>query len=369
MQEGADFALEDRSRTPREESIPSQPPLVVIEYRDRGIAAKLLPALLILLVALMISSYQRRNPVRLSPHTLSPDGQRLDPPPRVSSVPDRTPIKVRAEKHEAPPEKESDKPPALSNKEKPEQRPNTGNEAPQQEALASHGPLTRSPFDLDPTDGLQPLENVVEAPPEPGPEPATAPPIDGEPESSEAPPTAVETDVPKEEILGDIQREADRKDAERQDLEQLKPRAHALLLSEALAKIQESRLPFRNDLRELLKNQGKKSGPQIDQLCEQYGREKLPEVGVAYARALRNASPRMGWAEKVRLMRSLGVPEPLILDQLARGIHPTLNSRGGPRDEDEVRVKAAELLMSIPIRPTRRNPSSLPMPATANGSY
>ena len=48
-------------------------------------------------------------------------------------------------------------------------------------------------------------------------------------------------------------------------------------------------------------------------------------------------------------MRKIGLPEPVLLDFLAHKVDQTRNTRGGPRDDDEVRVRAARLLLTYPL--------------------
>ena len=53
-------------------SVPAGSPIVVIEYRDQGLTHRLMPAALVLLAAIAISSFQRKTPIRLIPNrTLS----------------------------------------------------------------------------------------------------------------------------------------------------------------------------------------------------------------------------------------------------------------------------------------------------------
>ena len=49
--------------------------------------------------------------------------------------------------------------------------------------------------------------------------------------------------------------------------------------------------------------------------------------------------------------RRLGLPEPIILDAITRDASRSLNTRGGPRNMDEVRALAARQLLAIPPAP------------------
>jgi hypothetical protein len=365
MIEQTDFSHDDAERKLAQDNppAPAQSPVIVIEYRHRGLAARLMPPALILLAAVAVSSYQRKTPVR-----------RLSTPPRLVVEPSAhaTPkIRVRAGKRVELAEEAAKK-----------QEPST--------AADSSGPVekaavpvaiamvvepeparARSPFDLEPSEGLRPLDSPAdprsEVPPRPvdvapaekqfSPPPA---PAAGELEAAGEPPRRDDPEVTKDEILMDIQREADQKNAHRQDLEDLKPRARALVIAEEIAKVQSDRIAFRNELKLLMKSLGPNAGPEIDRLCEQYGREMLAEVRAAYFRALRIAPTRMKSHERVELLRTLGIPEPVILDYLCNGLHKTMNTRGGPRDENEVRVLGARALINLQVKAAAK-----PAPAAA----
>jgi hypothetical protein len=158
----------------------------------------------------------------------------------------------------------------------------------------------------------------------------------------------------KEAILDDIQREAAENEARQRDMAELKPRARAMLLDEAIRRVEADRAPFRNELGQIVASLGAGAGPQIDELCDQYGRQTLPEVKAGYQRAMRVKPRRLTLEGDVEFMRVCGLPEPVILDYIAHRMHKTLNTRGGPRNEDEVRVKAAAFLLKVPLRPARR---------------
>ncbi len=176
-----------------------------------------------------------------------------------------------------------------------------------------------------------------------------------------APIPAAEPEPSREEILRDIEREADQSDAKRQDLEGLKNRAKSLLMNEAISRVQAERAAFHEDLRQLLAQFGRQSeaaGKEIDQLCLRYGKEPLPEVKVAYKAVLRVAPKRWPRQAQVETMRSIGVPEALILDQICHEFDKLLNTRGGPRSEDEVRVRAARALLAIPLNSPGKKPAA-----------
>ena len=59
---------------------------------------------------------------------------------------------------------------------------------------------------------------------------------------------------------------------------------------------------------------------------------------------------------KVKYIRELELPEVVILDFLSDDLHPQVKKRDGPRNESEVRVRAASQLLQLPVsrRPRHR---------------
>lgn len=144
MSDDQDFAIETEDRETVAEPTPAPPPLVVIEYRNRGLPSVFVPPALILMAALAILSYQRLTPVR-RPGPAPPSDDPA-PPRRGRTILVESsstgvvvgPLVVRAES--SPPAATS--PPAL-------------------DAAASQAPPVDddlSPFDLNATAGLRPVE-------------------------------------------------------------------------------------------------------------------------------------------------------------------------------------------------------------------
>lgn len=350
MDDRTDFSIGEDGRTRAVETPTAPPPVIVIEYRRRGLAARLLPPALILMAALAVSSYRRTTPIRPpGPGYKAPSGS-WTPPTTTTTDPATTKIIVRAETRA------------------PRQDNDNDNEAAEVGSPAP-APAPRSPFELSPVDGLRPLPPAPEPGPEPastaGPEPAVTATPPGAPETITSPEPPPVAEPSKEEILRDIQREADEKAAQRHNLADLKPRARRLLQAEAVAKIQADRVPFRNDLRQILKQRGDDSGPEIDRLCTQYGRTMLPEVRKAYNRALAFGPTRANRQWMVETMRAVGIPEPVILDYLANKLDKSINTRGGPRDQDGVRILAAKTLLGIPVVPSRKTATSPAVPGAS----
>ncbi|MBY0396703.1 MAG: hypothetical protein K2X91_09585, partial [Thermoleophilia bacterium] len=152
-----------------------------------------------------------------------------------------------------------------------------------------------------------------------------------------------------EQIAADIRREAARNAAENQNLAALKPKAAEALRLEALARVEASRATFRAELKDVLDHFKDRAGPEIERLLQRTGRTTPPGAEELFHRGRRLLSPRVKRRDEIEFMRSCGLPETVILDYLAHKLHPTINSRGGPRDADEVRIRAARMLLAIPV--------------------
>lgn len=376
MTDETDFSREDvvtPEVVPPEVEPDEDRPVIVIEYRNRNWLTRLIPPLIIPIAALAITSYQRTTPLRPVHLDFAPPARAVVPGGNEQRQPEPDPPVS---------------PPAATTLDVTPEVETTRAEAPSQTApvvvALAEPSRSRSPFDLEPVDGLVPMTQ----PPGPRPEPmpleveAFSGNVDLMPElgqdsepanearSNERAATAeaAEAGLSKEEILRDIAREAAEKEAQRQDLEELKPRARGLLLGEALEQVHAARIPFRNDLREVLRTLGKEAGPEIERLCNQYGREPLMEVLNAYYRRKRSMPPRTSRSAEVEMMRAVGLPEPVILDYLSHALDKTINTPGGPRDQHEVRVRAARLLLTFPVTATRPPAAPSLKPATDTGA-
>ena len=188
MIEQTDFSHDAAEGKLAQDNLPAPPqsPVIVIEYRHRGLAARLMPPALILLAAVAVSSYQRKTPIR-----------RLSAPPRPVAAPSaqatsetlaNPKIRVRAGKRVELAEEASRK-----------QEPST--------AADSSGPVeenspvpvavaiveepkpvrVKSPFDLEPSEGLRPLDAPADPRPEVPSRPAD-PPADVSPVEKPFPP-------------------------------------------------------------------------------------------------------------------------------------------------------------------------------------
>lgn len=363
MSDDHDFALEADGPEPRPEpeATPPPDPKVVIVYRSRGLPAVLLPPLLLLIAGVGIVSYRRQTPIRWQARTPQQARPAAAAPPRSITVDSPStgtatdPLIVRIE---TKPDLASP-PPDLASVVG--SQPILGAQGPFSDRLDIPTPPTEPTADAPEAEAEARNETKTEkAGPPPPPEPAAAAPAPAvaQPPRQVEPPT-----VTKEQVLEDIQREAQRKEAERQRLEELKPRLRQFEVAEMHRKAEESRASFHNALRNVLRTPGLERGQAIAALCDEYGRSTPAYVEKQVLRLLRTSYARMGHRAKVEMMRTWGWPEPKILDYLAHDFDLMIGARGGPRSKDDVRVWAARLLLSLP--PTPRPVAEAGKPETA----
>ncbi|HEV3121278.1 MAG TPA: hypothetical protein VGY53_05225, partial [Isosphaeraceae bacterium] len=173
--------------------------------------------------------------------------------------------------------------------------------------------------------------------------------------------------VTAEDVWNDILREADRAKAERAKLDGMKPiwleedrreaeRRQNDLVTQAINKAEADRPRFRADLQRVLARFGDRSAPEIDRLMDRYDMEP-PKAIEEYARNLvKQMAGRTSRQQHVDLLRMAGLPETRVLDYLCQWEKRNLHARNGPRNEDEVLVRAARLLISVPVPPPRPAP-------------
>ena len=314
-------------------------PVVVIEYRQNGLGPRVLPAILVLLAAIAISSFQRRTPVRLIPNR----SMLVAPAPAITAPATADPP-IIAKFADA---KELD--PNLTK---------TASKTPRKTLAAADKPWI-SPFEIDPSDGLKPVEvdGSVPATHEPddpvlaeeNPSPRVAAP---EAFPSEEIASAPKVEVPrseptKDDILNEIRREAAEKEAERQRLDDLKPQAKALVLAESIERAQSDRQPFHDSLKQMIQTNDPELYLMVDNLCNRYGRSLNDELKARYFKAQRLFPKRMTKQAEVLAMRKLGLPEPMILDFLVNKSLKTINSRSGPANAREAVIAASKQLLAI----------------------
>jgi hypothetical protein len=174
-----------------------------------------------------------------------------------------------------------------------------------------------------------------------------------------------------EDAQAEINREAELQGARRRELAALKPellrgdpRERQAQRDEiaAVARLQEAekRGPFHTDLRQILREQGRNGGREIQSLCERYGTDYPPEIFGPLTRDLTGPATRMTVPARVDRMRRWGLPETLILDDLYEKEERRINSPGGPRTRDEAWVFAARRLLTMPPPPGPPRPAAQP---------
>jgi hypothetical protein len=173
------------------------------------------------------------------------------------------------------------------------------------------------------------------------------------------------------DILAEINREAKNEGAKRRELAAVKPellrgdpRERQAQKEEiaATARRQEAekREPFHAELKQILKDQGRNGGREIQNLCNRYGIDYPPEIYIPLSRDMNGAAARLTIPARVDRMRRWGVPETLILDELCQNEENRLNSPGGPRTRDEAWVFAARRLVTMPPPPAPPRPGAEP---------
>lgn len=156
----------------------------------------------------------------------------------------------------------------------------------------------------------------------------------------------------KDELIDAIRAEAAEKRAEQQNLLGMKERARDEVASDAVDRVNAERVEFRQQLEEILTSESRTKGQDIDELCDRFGRAYDPMIRKRAGYVLSHVSGRMSLQAKVKVLRRLGVPEPAVLDFLANELHRYVNSRNGPRDANDVRVSAANQLLSMRLTGT-----------------
>ncbi len=120
----------------------------------------------------------------------------------------------------------------------------------------------------------------------------------------------------------------------------------------------DERRQFVEELRTILREQGRQAGPEIERLSNRSGRSDDPRLKMRARVVIMET--RASQHAKVRKLRELGVPESVILDYLANAMEHNLGGRRGPRSRNEIWVRAGEMLVRYHDmdEPPRANPSA-----------
>jgi hypothetical protein len=169
-----------------------------------------------------------------------------------------------------------------------------------------------------------------------------------------------------QEAERDEQAEAERRLAERVHLEGIKndflnpdPAEYRRQREVFKARVRqvstEERPKFHEELKRLIREQGRAAGPDIKAIRDRFGVDTLPEIMMPAARDLLDVGPRLDTGQKIRRMRQWGLPEPMIIDDLYEKELRNIGARGGARNEDEAWVFAAWALLHYPPGVPRAN--------------
>lgn len=351
---------ETRSRPMEEENPPAQGgPLIVIEYRHRGLSWALLVPLLLLACTGAVLVYHRLVAERYrreAAHARA-DYESLQASQAAAARPAVVPTPIPLAENSMPVSDQAKSTlhatPKTPPKEAPPAEPVTVVITPSPVATTTPEPSAAKPEPLSPLAKAlaRPIEIAAATPPTVEPPKAAAP----DPEAPLAPlPT-------KEESLRQIKAESEALKAKiAQGWQERHLTDHEAFLTE------QSR--FRDDLRDALRSDPKKIGAQIDSLAKRYNYGVDPKLqGLAQA----IWGSRLTIKEKIARIRALALPETVILNLLSDDLHLRVHTRDGPRDENEVRRRAARILLSheLPSKHASASSSARPgAPQPASGS-
>jgi hypothetical protein len=381
------------------EAPPASQPVVVIQYRNRGVPWSRVVVLLAMVAFCSAGLYHRLSsrrrsydppPARtegtvapspapakdasevvlaLNSQPLSPAAAPAlaSPSPSTPAAPSKPPTqgpataplpKPEKSAEAASPKVEAAKPDSTQPKTEPSQpkaEPSQPRSQPAPESRSSAAPIfvVRAPSQDD-ANPFAELDISRTSPGEPDPRPSS-PPQDATPDTQVADNRPAPT---KDELLRDIKAEAAEKRQELNQIRNLKDRARDELAAQAQDQVEDERVTFRRELDEILHSKSRTAGQEINTLCDKYGRNYDPALKEKVSRAFRLTSNRMTTEGKMSLLRRYGVPEPGILDFLANEIaHGLLGSRNGPRTPDQVRVLAARRLIDTRLTKSPRGAS------------
>jgi hypothetical protein len=180
-----------------------------------------------------------------------------------------------------------------------------------------------------------------------------------EPAVAEPVPAAEPTPT-REELMERIRQEGLLRQAHEEEMKRRKLEARSAVEAEALRRVEDERIEFRQALQEIVASGGEDSGEAIDDLCNRFGRGYTEDLKNRAYGSLAHYKGKLTREGEVQMLRAIGVPEAGILDYLANRLHRSMNSRNGPRHPGEVRLFAARQLLRIKV-----DPSAAPSPALA----
>ncbi len=284
---------------------PGPPSPVVVVHERPGWSSLLLPPCLVLLAAMIVLELRPRGP---DPSFLRP----TMPPPvaglaRPSPPTEAPPVVVRAE-------------PAPTPAPAPADEPAPPPPAPAPPAIVAEAPAPPAAVVAAEAAGPWVAQDL-------DPEPLPEPPAQG---------------------LEDFAREAERLRLQELRMEALRAEVERDERVAALRRAKTARADFHADLRAILAAGPTGAAESIEALCDRHGRGTADEVERALARARANRAGRLARRDRIAMLRRLGLPEAMILDDLAHDQARLIGSRTGPADRPDALVRAARLLLSNP---------------------
>jgi hypothetical protein len=169
----------------------------------------------------------------------------------------------------------------------------------------------------------------------------------GEPSRTAVPP-AIPPLPTKEETLRQFEQEAAQNLAHDREMQEQK-------VAELRSFRYQERVKFRDELRAVLQQHGREAGPEINRLAQRSSYDTDPErltQALHIWRVSRTSQPA-----KAKMIRALDLPETVILDFLSDDFHTQVRTRNGPRNENEVRIRAAQQLLRLELPPEEQMPA------------
>jgi hypothetical protein len=133
-------------------------------------------------------------------------------------------------------------------------------------------------------------------------------------------------------------------------------------IAEAIRANDEDRPKFRAELQQILESKGNMAGNDIRKLCDRYGLGTLPEIEEFMKRSVNGRGEKLRRADRIRLLRYCGLPESMVLGDLANSEVLNIGARGGPRNQAETWVRAARQLLKLPLIVSRDKPNPFAAP-------
>jgi len=333
------------------------PPKVVIEYRERGVPWMLIPPLLVLsaVLAAVATSALKPEPGRGPlPIALAPSD--AAPAPAVAPAPASAPVPMPVVEPPAPA-------PVIA----PAPLPTVASAPAAPEPVPAPAPPSDPPgpdpraFPRVQGLGFDAAALAADARPEPPADPAADEAAQGgRPDE----PAAADRTIPAIAPDGGDQRAEVDPDVLPPDPRQAR-QARLRRIAEDKRRAEADRAQFHADLAAICRRSGARSAPLIDELCVRYGTDVDPSVKQDAVKMLGKTGVAAGAARPVRinLLRSLGFPESLILNDLFEidSRWASKVDRNGPKSREEMVYRSALLLLAYPPR-TAATPT--PVPAT-----